>query len=70
MLTPSANATSIKDKIADIDEGKVMEFKEKVFAKGFVTGICIGNILEEEVKTIFKDNFRKIINYKAVSNFD
>ena len=47
-----------------------MEFKEKLFAKGFVTGICIGNILEEDVKTIFKDNFKKIINYKAVSNFD
>ena len=35
-----------------------MEFKEKLFKKGFVTGICIGNILEEDVKIIFNDNFK------------
>ena len=30
----------------------------------------MGNILEEEVKTIFNENFKNIIKYKPVNNFD
>eukprot|EP00828_Plagiopyla_frontata_P005015 TRINITY_DN11944_c0_g1_i3.p1 TRINITY_DN11944_c0_g1~~TRINITY_DN11944_c0_g1_i3.p1 ORF type:complete len:353 (-),score=62.03 TRINITY_DN11944_c0_g1_i3:139-1197(-) len=70
IMTPSVNTSEIKLKIADIDENQIMEFKEKLFSKGFVTGICIGNILEDDVKKIFNNNFKKIIKYKAVSNFD
>ena len=58
MLNPSLDIFSIKEKISDIDEGKIMEFKKKLFSKGFTTGICIGNILENEVKMIFNENFK------------
>lgn len=70
MLTPTFNSSLIQEKINEVDEAKIMDFKEKLFERGFVTGICIGNVLEEEVKTIFNDNFKKIIKFKPVKAFD
>lgn len=70
MLNPSLDIFAIKEKISEVNEEKIIEFKKKLFSRGFITGICIGNILENEVRTIFNDNFKQIIKYKAVNNFD